>query len=113
MASTIDWAVTPDITINANAQDEADRQNTSRLAAIGIKESIAAEITLIVGDHITNPIFSTTDGADFRTFDQYAIHQLLSAVTNGAKRPLVTDVMATSFDWRESAATNLENYPQQ
>ena len=92
VASTTDWVVTPEITINANAQDETDRQNTSCLAAIGIKESIAAKITVIVGDHITNPILRTIDGADFRTFDQYAIHQLISAVTNGAKQPLATAI---------------------
>ena len=43
------------------------------------------------------------------------MHQLLSAVKGGAERPSATairkmmvDVMVTSFDWRESAATNLE-----
>ena len=68
-----------------------------------------------MGDHITNPILRTTYGAGSRTVDQYALHQLLSAATNGPERLLDTvirkmmvDVMATSLDWRESAATNLE-----
>ena len=73
------------------------------------------EITAIVGAHITNPILRTTDSADLITVDQYALHQLLSAVTKVTKRPLATairqmmvEVMATSLDWRESAATNIE-----
>ena len=48
-ASTIDWVAAPEITTNADAQDEADRQNTACLAAIGINEAITAEITVIVG----------------------------------------------------------------
>ena len=56
---------TPKITTNADAQDKADRQNTARLAAIEVKESIAAAITSIVGNQITNPIIRTTDGSDY------------------------------------------------
>ena len=70
---------------------------------------------LIVGPKITNPILRTTYGSDFRTVDEYALHQLLSAVMGGAKQPsvmtsrqMMVDVMATTFDWRESAATNLK-----
>ena len=40
--------VAPEITTNADAQDESDRQNTKRLAGIGVKEAIAAAITSIV-----------------------------------------------------------------
>ena len=43
------------------------------------------------------------------------MHQLLSAVKGGTERPSATairkmmvDIMVTSFDWRENAATNLE-----
>ena len=84
MASTIDWVVAPDITTNTNAQDKADRQNMAHMAAIDVKDAIAADITVIVGDHITNAILRTTDGSYFRTVNQYALHQLLRAVTNGA-----------------------------
>ena len=120
MDSTTDSVVAQEITTNYNAQDKADRQNTACLAAIGVKEAIAVEIMVIVGAHITNPILRMTDGSDFRTVDQYNLRQLLSAVTNEDKLPSVTenrqmmvDAMATSFDWRESVATNLEKNPQQ
>ena len=60
-SSTIN-IVAPKITTNADAQDKADRQNTARLMEIGIKQTIAAAITLIIGAQITNPILRTTDG---------------------------------------------------
>ena len=57
--------VTPEITTNADAQDKADRQNTAWLAAIRVKDAIAAAITSIVGAKITNLILRTTYGSDF------------------------------------------------
>ena len=72
-------------------------------------------ITSIARAQITNPILCTAHGSDFRTFNEYNLHQLLSAVKGGSKRPsetairkMMVDVMATSFDWRDSAATNLK-----
>ena len=55
----------PKIMTNADAQDEADRQNTASLAAISVKEAITAAIMSIVGSLITNMILCTTDGSDF------------------------------------------------
>ena len=79
------------------------------------KEAIAAAITSIVGAQITNLILRTIDGSYFRTVDEYDLHQLLSAVKGGAEWPsstairqMMVDVMATTFDWQESAATNLK-----
>jgi len=54
--------VQPEIATNSDAQEEADRQNTYQLAAIGVKEGVAAGITKIAGKDITNPILRTTDG---------------------------------------------------
>ena len=86
-ASSTSNIVAPEITTNADAQDKVDRQNTSRLAAIGVKEAIAAAITAIVGAQITNLILRTTDGSDFQTVDEYNLHQLLSAFKGGDERP--------------------------
>ena len=114
-ASSTIKIVASEITTNADAQDEADRKKTARLKGTGVKEAIASTIKSIVGAHITNPILLTTDGLDFRTVDEYELHQLLSAVKGGAGRPSATairqmkvDVMVTTFDWQDSAATNLE-----
>ena len=80
LASSTINIVAPKITTNADAQDEADRQNTERFAEIVVKEAIAAAITSIVVAQITNPILRTTDGSGFRTVNEYNLHQLLSAV---------------------------------
>jgi len=45
--------VQPEIATNSNTQEEADRQNTYRLAAIGVKEGVAGGITKIIGKDIT------------------------------------------------------------
>ena len=82
-SSTIN-IVAPKITMNVNAQDKADRKNTTQLAAIGVKEAISAAITSIVRSQITNPILHTTDGSDFRTVNKYELHQLLILVKVGA-----------------------------
>ena len=82
-SSTIN-IIAPEITTNADAQDKADRQNTAWLAAIRIKEAIAAVITSIVGAKITNLILRTTDGSGFQTVNKYDLHQLLSAIKGGA-----------------------------
>ena len=64
-ASLTDNIVAPKITTNADAQNEANRQNTARLAAIGVNEAMAVAITSIVGAQFTNPILRTGDGSDF------------------------------------------------
>ena len=85
-ASTDDSTVEPDINNNSDTQDETDWQNVFRLAAIGVKEGIAEEITKIVRRDITNPIFQTMDNRDFKSVDQYHILQLFTAITEGADR---------------------------
>ena len=84
--------VDPEITTNADAQDEADRQNTARISEISVKEEIVAEMTVIVGKQITNPILRKIYGSDLRTVDEYALHQLLSTFTGGAERPYATSI---------------------
>ena len=87
VASSTGNIVAPEITMNADAQDESDRQNTERLTTIGVKEAMAATISSIVGAQITNPILRTTDGSGFRTVYKYDLHQLLSAIKRGSEGP--------------------------
>ena len=114
-ASTDNITVKPDITNNINAQDEADRQKFFRLAAIGINEGITEGITKIVGKDITNPILRTTENSDFKSVDQYQIHQLFTAITEGAEIPESTNIQrqfvniaGKILDWRETVVTNIE-----
>ena len=70
LSSSSGRTVQPEITTNSEAHEEADRQNTYRLAAIGVKEGVAAGIATIVGKDITKSILRTTDGISFKSVDE-------------------------------------------
>ena len=117
LSSSSGTTVQAEIVTNSDAQEEADRQNTYRLAAIGVKEGVAAGITKIVGKDITNPILRTSDGISFKSVDQYQLHQLITAITEGAERPEATtirqqfvNIAGTVFDWRDTVAINVEKF---
>ena len=107
--------VEPEIVTNSDAQDKADCQNVFRLAAIGVKEGVVEGITKIVGRDITNPILWTTDNRDFKSVDQYHIHQLFTAITEGVELPELSNIRqqfvniaGIIFYWRETVVTNVE-----
>jgi hypothetical protein len=81
LTSRSGMTVQPEITTNSNAQEEADRQNTYQLAAIGVKEVVAEGITKIAGKDITKWILRTSDGISFKSVDDYQLHQLVTAIT--------------------------------
>jgi hypothetical protein len=90
-----DTAVTflPEITTNRDTQEEADRINTYCLAAISVKERVAAGVTKIVGKDITNnPILRTLDAISSKWVDDYQLHQLITAIREGAERPEATTI---------------------
>ena len=114
-ASIEDSTVEPEINMNSDAQDKADCQNVFCLATIGVKEWIAEGITKIVGRDITNPILQMTDNSDFKSVDQYQIHKLFTAITEGAERPessniiqQLGNIVGIIFDWRDTVVTNVE-----
>ena len=114
-ASTKTETVEPEFTTNSDAQDEANLRNSYRLAAIGVKEGVAEAITALVGEAITNPVLRSADGLTFKTVDEYQLHELLTAIKEGAERPEATTIranvvtfVATNFDFRESIAINME-----
>ena len=82
-ASTSSITVAPEIGKD-EACEEADQQNTFRLAVIGVKKAVAEVITALVGEAITNPVLQTADGSDFRVVDKYELHQLYMVIMEGA-----------------------------
>jgi len=109
--------VQPEIAMNSDAQEEADRQNTYQLAAIGVKEGVAAGITKIVGKDITNPILRTSDSTSFKSVDEYQLHQRVTTITEGAERPEATtirqqfvNIAGMVFDWRDTVAINIKKF---
>ena len=110
-------AIQPEFATNTDAQEEADRLNSYRLSAIGVKEGTAAAITKIVGKDITNPILRSADGTSFKSVDEYQLHQLITAITEGAERPEATtirkqfvSIAGTVFDWRDTMVINVEKF---
>jgi hypothetical protein len=92
-----------------------ERQNTYRLAAIGVKEGVAAGITKIIGKDITNPILRTSDGISFKPADEYQLHQLVTTITEGAEQPEATtirqqflNIAGMVYDWRDTVAINVK-----
>ena len=74
---------------------------------------MAREITARVGISITNPILRHPDGVRMKKVDEYLLHELVTAVMEGAERPSpieirkqLTGIMGFTFDWRETGATN-------
>ena len=112
-AALVSSATAAEITTNEDAQEEVNRQNVFRLACIGAKEGMAKGITARVGTSITNPILRHPDGVRMKKVDEYLLHQLVEAVMEGTERPSpieirkqITAIMAFTFDWRETGATN-------
>jgi len=117
LSSSSGTTVQPEIATKSDAQEEADRQNTYRLAAIRVKEEVAVGITKIVGKDITNPILRTTDGISVKSVDEYQLHQLITAITEGAERPEATtirqqfvNIAGMVFDWRDTVAINVKKF---
>ncbi len=89
----------------------------STLGAIGVKEGVAAGITKLVGKDITNPILQTMDEISFKSENDYQLHQLITAITEGADRPEATTIRnqfitiaGMVFDWRDTVTSNAEKF---
>jgi hypothetical protein len=117
LSSSSGTTVQAEIVTNSDAQEEADRQDTYQLGAIGVKEGVAAGITKLVGKDITNPILRTTDGISFKSENDYQLHQLITAITEGTDRPEVTTIRnqfitiaGMVLDWRDTVTSNAEKF---
>ena len=100
-AITSTTVVATKITSNSDTQEESDRLNTFRLAAIGVKDAISLSITKFVGTAITNPILWTTEATYFRTINKLDIHSLIKAIINGAERPEAINISQQFMVYKE------------
>ena len=104
-ASTYNITVKPETDNNINAQDKDDWQNVFRLAVIGIMEEIAEGITKIVRGDITIPILRTIDNSDLNLVGQYKIHQLFTAITEGAEWAESSNIRRLEGESRDKCRT--------
>ena len=96
----------PNIDNTSDAREEADRQNTTRLSAIGCKEGAINAIKKKIGSAITDSVLETSDGLNSKSVDDVDIHLLLQTIIDAAERPAAADARteyvafcATRFDF--------------
>lgn len=103
------------ITMRADAQDEADRRNYAIQAAIGAKEGAAEAITNKVGSDVTYSVLRNADGNDNKSVDEYDLYKVIQAAIQGAICPTMTEILGQKvavinhhFEFRKTIATNME-----
>eukprot|EP00804_Cyclotella_cryptica_P010972 CCRYP_016689-RA/>CCRYP_016689-RA protein AED:0.31 eAED:0.36 QI:0/0/0/1/1/1/5/0/1039 len=65
-------------------QGEADRINMINQAVVGANEGATEAITEKVGSDITDAVLRTADSTDYRSIDDYELHDLVNAAIQGA-----------------------------
>jgi hypothetical protein len=105
--------VTPAFTLRLEAQEEADRCNVAAQAMIGAKEGVVKALTALVGTNITNSMLHS-DG-NFKSVDEYTVHEVMQAAYENADRPPMTDVLEQlievlhyTFDFCKKISANME-----
>ncbi len=106
--------VTPEFTLCSEAQEEVDRCNVAAQAKIGAKEGVVEALTAPVGTNITNSVLCTSDG-DFKSVDEYTVHEVMQAAYENADCPPMIDVLEQlikvlhyTFDFRKKISANME-----
>jgi hypothetical protein len=106
--------VTPAFTLCSEAQEEVDRCNIAAQAMIGAKEGIVEALTALVGTNITDSVLHTSDG-NFKSVDEYTVHEVMQAAYENADRPPMTDVLKQlievlhcTFDFHKKISANME-----
>jgi hypothetical protein len=106
----------PEITVRADANDEAERLNTRAQFIIGVKEAISKVATKRFGKNITDPVLRNADGSDFKSINDWTVKELLEAIRQGADRPTNEDTFAkalqvfrTDFNFQSKIQTNYDS----
>ena len=101
-------------TLRLKAQEEANRCNVAAQAMIGAKEGVVEVIMALIGSNITDSVLRTSDG-NFKSVDDYTVHEVMQVAFKNADRPLMTDVLEQlievlhyTFDFRKKISTNME-----
>ncbi len=85
--------ITPAITSQSEAQEEADRLNVINQLVISAKEGVVKAVTKLVGSNITNVVLRTANGSDHKSIDNYMFFAVMAAAIDGADRPSTTNVL--------------------
>jgi hypothetical protein len=85
--------ITPTITSQSEAQEEADHLNVINQSVIGAKEGVVKAVTKLVGSNITNAVLQTANGSNHKSIDDYMLFAVMAAAIDGANQPSTTDVL--------------------
>jgi hypothetical protein len=85
--------ITPTITSQSKAQEEADRLNMINQLVIGTKEGVFESVTKLIGSNITNAVLQTANGSKHKSIDDYTLFTVMAAAIDGTNQPSTTDVL--------------------
>jgi hypothetical protein len=76
--------ITPIITSQSEAQEEADRLNVINQSVIGAKEGIVKAVMKLISSNITNAVLQTANGSNHKSIDDYTLFAVMAAAIDGA-----------------------------
>ncbi len=85
--------ITPTITSQSKAQEEADCLNVINQSVIGAKEGIVKAVTKLVGSNITNAVLRTANGSNHKSIDDNTLFAVMAAAIDGANQQSTTNVL--------------------
>ncbi len=85
--------ISPSITAQAEAQEEADRLNAINQSVIGAKEGVVEAITKLVGSAVTNAILWTANGSDHKSINNFMLFEVMKSAIDGANQPSTNDML--------------------
>jgi hypothetical protein len=107
--------ITPTITSQSEAQEEADHLNVINQSVIGAKEGVVEAVTKLVGSDITNAVLRTANGSNHKSIDDYTLFAVMAAANDGSDRPSTTNVLEQllevinhTFDFQKKVSVNME-----
>ncbi len=85
--------ITPTITSQSEAEEEADCLNVINHLVISAKESVVEAVTKLVGSDITDAVLRTADGSNHKSIDNYTLFAVMAAAIDGTDQPSTTNVL--------------------
>jgi hypothetical protein len=85
--------IAPAISLQLEAQEEADRLNVINQSVIGLKEGVVDAVMKLVGSVITDAVLQTANGSDHKSINNYTLFAVMAAAIDGANQPSKTNVL--------------------
>jgi hypothetical protein len=103
------------ITLQLEAQEEAECLNVINQSVIGAKEGVVEAVTKLIGSNITDAVLQTANGSNHKSINDYTHFAVMAAAINGADRPSKTDVLEQllevinhTFNFQKKVSVNME-----